>query len=192
MRLSIEEIERQLATGTVHRNTLQNDDVVFLRTSAQTGGEYSLLHTLAGTGSGVVRHYHRTYTERFDVLEGVLTVEVDGKVQVLQAGETATAPMNTLHRWANQSSAWVRFLVEVAPGNEGFEKGLQIIYGLAGDGKSTPNGVPRNLLHTAWLMEISDIWLPWVSRPLRPVLHALANQARKRGIDRQLEDRYCR
>lgn len=192
MRLSEAEIDELLATRTTYRNTLQHDEVVFLRTSAETGGESTLLHTRAEPGSGVVRHYHRTYAERFDVLEGVLTVEAAGTTRVLVAGESATAPKNTLHLWVNQGSAPVRFLVEATPASEGFEKGLQILYGLASDGLTMPNGVPRNVLHVAWLMEYSDIWLPKISRPLGPLLHALADRARAQGLDRKLLDQYAR
>ncbi|GGG64772.1 hypothetical protein GCM10011374_30560 [Kocuria dechangensis] len=43
-------------------------------------------------------------------------------------------PLDTMHRWANQGTGPVRFLAEIAPGHEGFEKGQQILYGLASDG----------------------------------------------------------
>lgn len=192
MRLTQAEIDELLAARTTYRNTLQHDEVVFLRTGDETDGEYTLLHTRAEPGAGVVRHYHRTYAERFDVLEGVLTVEAAGTTRVLVAGETTTAPMNTLHRWVNQGSAPVRFLLEATPASDGFEKGLQVLYGLASDGRTMPNGVPRNVLHVAWLMEYSDIWLPGISRPLGPLLHALADRARAQGIDRQLLEQYAR
>ena len=39
MRLTAAEIGELLATRPIHRNTLQNDEVVFLRTAAETGGE---------------------------------------------------------------------------------------------------------------------------------------------------------
>lgn len=191
MRLTTAEIDELLATRPIHRNTLQRDEVVFLGTHAETGGEYTLMHTQAAPGSGVTRHYHRSYTELFTVLEGVLTVEAGGSTQVLMTGETAIAPVNTVHRWVNQSSSQVRFLVEATPPSEGFEKGLQILYGLASDGQTFSNGVPRNVLHTAWLMEYSDIWLPRTSRPIGPLLRALAERARAHGIDQQLLDRYC-
>lgn len=191
MRLTAAEIGELLATRSIHRNAIQHDEVVFLRTSAETGGEYTLLHIQAEPGSGVTRHYHQTYTERFAVLEGVLTVEAGGRTQVLMTGETTSVPRRTVHRWANQSSARTRFLVEATPASEGFEKGLQILYGLASDGRTLSNGVPRNVLHTVWLMEYSDIWLPGTSRTLNPLQRVLADRARNKGIDQQLLDRYC-
>ena len=52
MRLTQAEIDELLATRTTHRNTFQDDAVTFLRTSAETGGEYTLLHLVAGALSG--------------------------------------------------------------------------------------------------------------------------------------------
>ncbi len=191
MGLTREEIDEARNTRRIHRNPVEGDEVVFLRTSEETGGECTLLHVEAAPGAQVARHYHRTAVEGFEVLEGVLTVENAGKITVLQAGETASVPMGAVHRWANQSTKPVRFLVEFTPGQAGFEKSLTIIYGLARDGRTLPTGVPRNVLELALLMEIGDIWLPR-SAAFGPLIHALADQARTRGIDRQLEERYCR
>jgi quercetin dioxygenase-like cupin family protein len=191
MRLTREEIDEARGTRTVHRNPIERDEVVIVRTSAETGGQYTLLHAYAQPGAQVARHYHRSAAESFEVLEGVLTVENGGKTTVLQPGESDTVPKHTVHRWANQSTKPVSFLVEFTPGQAGFEKSLTIIYGLARDGHTLPNGVPRNVLQLALLMEIGDIWLPR-SAALGPVIRALAGMARKKGMERELEERYCR
>lgn len=91
-------------------------------------------------------------------------------------GEEAAAPVNTVHRWANQGSSTVRALAQITPASEGFEKGLPILYGLAGDGVSTSRGVPRDPLVAAWIMELTDMRLPGVSRVAGPVIHALPRQ----------------
>lgn len=192
MRLTQAEIDELLATRTAHRNTFQDDAVTFLRTSAETGGKYTGAHLVAEPGAGVPRHYHLHSSEHFEILEGALTVEVAKQPQVVLPGEKATAPVNTVHRWVNQGSSRVRALVEITPASEGFEKGLPILYGLASDGLSGSNGVPRNPFVTAWIMELTDMRLPGVSRVAGPVIHALAQRARARGMDRQLEERYRR
>ncbi|MUN63849.1 cupin domain-containing protein [Kocuria sediminis] len=192
MRLTQVEIDELLATRTTHRNTFQNDAVTFLRTSAETGGEYTLVHLVAEPGAGVPRHYHLHSSEHFEVLEGALTVEVARQPHVVLPGEEATVPVNTVHRWMNQGSSTVRVLAEITPASEGFEKGLPILYGLAGSGRSTSQGVPRDPLVAAWIMELTDMRLPGISRVAGPVIHALAQSARARGVDRELEERYCR
>jgi quercetin dioxygenase-like cupin family protein len=192
MRLTAAEIDELLSTRPVHRNTLQNSEVVFLRTSAETGGEYTLLHTRAEPGSGITRHYHQTYSERFDVLEGVLSVEIDGRTQVLAAGDSCDVPRKAVHRWVNQSTSPVRFLIEAAPASEGLEKGTQILYGLASDGLTLSNGLPRNPMQAAWLMEYSDMLLPGAARSLSSMQRMAADRARTKGVDQQLLGRYCR
>ena len=192
MRPTDTEIDELLATRTTHRSTFQDDAVTFLRTSAETGGEYTLVHLVAGPGAGVPRHYHLHSSEHFEVLEGALTIEVAKQPRVVLPGEEATVPVNTVHRWVNQGSSTVRALAEITPASEGFEKGLPILYGLAGDGRSTAKGVPRDPLVTAWITELTDMRLPGISRVAGPVIHALAQRARARGLDRELEQRYCR
>lgn len=191
MRLTQAEIDELLSTRTTHRNTFQDDAVTFLRTSAETGGKYTLLHLAAEPGAGVPRHYHLHSSEHFEILEGALTVEVAKQPQVVLPGEQATAPVNTVHRWMNQGSSTVRALVEITPASEGFETGLPILYGLASDGRSGSNGVPRNPFVTAWIMELTDMRLPGISRVAGPVVHAMADRVRARGTDRQLKERYC-
>lgn len=192
MRLTQAEIDELLATRTTHRNSFQDEAVTFLRTSAETGGEYTLLHLVAEPGAGVPRHYHLHSSEHFEILDGALTVEVAKQPHVVLPGEHVTAPVNTVHRWMNQGSSTVRALVMISPASEGFEKGVPILYGLTRDGLSRANGVPRNPLVTAWVMELTDVRLPGVSRVAGPLIHAMAERVRAQGTDRELEQRYCR
>lgn len=50
-------------------------------------------------------HLHPHQEEQFEMLEGELTVDVDGTVRVLSAGETLRIPRATRHRMWNPSSA---------------------------------------------------------------------------------------
>jgi hypothetical protein len=104
MRLARAEIDALLAARTTHRNTFQDDAVTFLRTRAETGGEYTLLPLVAEPGAGML----------------------------------------------------------------------------------------RNPFVTAWIMGLTDMRLPGVSRVAGPVVHAMADPVRTQGADRQLEERYCR
>lgn len=192
MRLTGTEIDTLRSARTVHRNPVQRDQVVVLRTSKETGGEYTLMHLEAEPGATLMRHYHRSFDERFDVLDGTLTVEVEGRTHILHARDGVTVPVNTLHRWTNTGSGPARILIELSPGNPGFEKALAILYGLADDGRVMKNAVPRNFYHTALLMEWSDTWLPGPVRLLEPLARRAAARARRKGMDRQLEERYCR
>lgn len=171
-------------------NPLQKDAVTFLETSAESDGERTLLELELAPGGGNSLHRHITYTERFDVLEGTLTVEVSGTVQRLAGGEQAAAPAGAMHRFANETGERVVFRVEVVPGHPGFESALQISYGLARDGLVRPDGMPKSIVHAALLIELSESRVGGLMGLLTPLLKPVAWLARRRGIDRQLIERY--
>ena len=173
-------------------NPIQKDYATFLETSEETGGERTLIEVEVAPGGGTTPHYHLTYAEHFEVLEGELQVMVGGKTRTLTAGEKAVAPKNTLHNFHNATDEPTTFLVELRPGSSGFEKALRVAYGLASDGLSNSKGLPKNLYHTALLFEWGEGRLPGVFALLEPLFGLLARRARRKGIDRELELRYCR
>jgi quercetin dioxygenase-like cupin family protein len=60
-------------------------------------------------------HIHPHQDERFEVLEGELTVQLGRKTRVLRAGETLEVPRRTAHRMWNASGATARARWEVRP-----------------------------------------------------------------------------
>jgi len=52
-------------------NPVQKDAATFLKTSEETEGEYTLMEIEIAPG-GTKPHYHKTYTESFEVIEGSL------------------------------------------------------------------------------------------------------------------------
>jgi hypothetical protein len=67
---------------------------------------------------------------------------------------------------------------------------LRIAYGLAADGLVLNNGMPRNPLRAALLLEMGEGRLPGAYATFEQVLRLLARLARRRGVDRELERRY--
>ncbi|GEO94122.1 hypothetical protein KTU01_02450 [Kocuria turfanensis] len=187
-----EEINRMRTGRAQHRNPVQRDTVTWLRTGAETGGEHALLHVEVKPGGEVLAHYHRRIGMHLRVLEGILRVQVGHVVRDLGPGREVEVPEEHLFRWRNPGSAPARFVVELRPAPACLEKGLVALYGLARDGRTRRDGRPRSLLRTALLMQWTDISLPGVYRWLGPVLRGLAAVACRRGIDRELEERYCR
>ncbi len=61
---------------------------------------------------------------------------------------------------------------------------------LAADGLVVKNGVPRNPLHAALVLEMGELRLPGAYASLQPVLGLLSRIARWCGVDRELERRY--
>jgi quercetin dioxygenase-like cupin family protein len=172
-------------------NPVQKDYATFLETSAETTGERTLIEIELAPGGGNVPHYHQAFSERFEVLEGELQVQLGSGVQRLLPTHSATAPINTLHCFSNPTDQPARFLVELRPGSTGFEQALQIAYGLAADGKTNAQSIPRNLYHMALLFDMGESNLPGIMALLTPVFRWLAARARKLGIEKSLIEQYC-
>jgi quercetin dioxygenase-like cupin family protein len=170
---------------------LQKDYVTFLETSAETGGARTLLEVELAPGGGNGTHYHRSFSERFEVVSGELSVEVNGQTYVLRPGESATAEIGDHHRFFNASDEDVVFRVELSPGNVGFERGLQIVYGMAEAGDLTQGGLPRSLGELALILELTETGMPGPLRLMNPVAGALARRARRKGVEADLVARYC-
>ena len=102
------------------------------------------------------------------------------------------APAGTLHRWFNTSQQPATVRVELRPGHTGFERVLQIVYGVACDGLTTKDGRPKRLSHMALVVAMADTKAPGVFSAIAPLLRILAQSARRKGIERDLIERYCR
>ncbi len=163
-----------------------------MRTAEETGGVYSLLDMEVAPGGGNILHYHATFAEHFTVTSGEFGVRIAKDSFVLKPGESAVAPAMALHRWFNNTGQTANVRIELRPGSTGFERSLQIAYGLARDGLCNKKGLPKSIVHTALLLDLSDSNLPGFFSVVAPLLRVIARRARRKGIERELVDRYCR
>jgi quercetin dioxygenase-like cupin family protein len=170
----------------------QKDWATFLETSEETGGEYTLIEIELASGGGNVPHFHLTYDEHFEVLEGQLEVRLGTAARVLRPGEKAVAYKTVLHRFRNPADEPAVFRIELRPGHAGFEKAIKVAYGLAADGLAAANGAPKNAYHLALVFEWGEGRLPGLFALAEPLFRLLAKRARRKGIDKELEARYCR
>jgi quercetin dioxygenase-like cupin family protein len=69
----------EITQGRRYYNPVQKNYATFLETSEQTGG-----------GNGP--HYHKTYDEHFEVIEGTLEVLLGKDTHTLHQGQKAVAP----------------------------------------------------------------------------------------------------
>lgn len=173
-------------------NPVQKDYVTFLKTSDETGGESTLVEVELAAGGGVGLHYHKTYSEKFDCLEGELKVQAGKVIHTLAPGQTITAMPNINHRFFNTSGNPCKFRVELRPASKGFEQSLQIGYGLARDGETNKKGFPNNRLALAWLFDISESNLPGWMSVFEFILRRQAKKARQTGLDKMLIEKYVR
>lgn len=174
-------------------NPIIKDRVTFLETSAETNGKFTLVQVELAPSGGNEPHYHKTFEETFTVVEGVLGIQVGKQIAHLKNGESATVPTGSLHRFFNPSDTEkVVFNVLLQPGSEGFERTLQVAYGLARDGRTSRKGIPKSLYHMALIILWSDTNLPGLFSRMEPAMRWLAKRAVKKGIDAALVAKYCR
>ena len=173
-------------------NPVQRDYVTFLKTAAETNGEFTLVDVELSPKGGVGIHYHKTYSEKFDCLEGELKVQAGKIIHKLAPGQSVIAAPLVNHRFFNTSDKVCKFLVELRPASSGFEKSLQIGYGLARDGETNSKGFPNNRLALAWLFEISESNLPGWMSIFEFILRKQAKKAKATGLDKTLIDKYVR
>lgn len=70
---------------------------------------------------GPARHFHRTWTEFFYVLEGEMLFEVAGQMCAAPAGAFVFVPPGTVHAFRNPTSEAAKLLITFVPGGfEGF------------------------------------------------------------------------
>jgi quercetin dioxygenase-like cupin family protein len=125
-----------LDPGGGERVTVGASSLSIKAETATTGGAVFLSETEIEPGfPGPPPHTHERMHDMFYVLEGVLTVHVDGRTIEAQPGTFVCAPPGSVHTFANRSDAPVRFLNLATPaGFEGYMREL----GAAFSGGSTP------------------------------------------------------
>ncbi|MEX3973765.1 cupin domain-containing protein [Paraburkholderia caribensis] len=104
-----------ITDSAIHIPAIGLDLKVCIGPSA-TQGRATLIETRDAPGFGPPMHRHENETEVFHVLQGRYLFEVDGKRQVVQAGDTLTALVGTTHRFVNIDNDTSRMLVLISPG----------------------------------------------------------------------------
>jgi len=77
--------------------------------------ELSVIEERMPPGTAEVRHWHRRAQQFFYILSGRATIEIDGKMVEIGAGEGVHIPAGVAHQMKNESGEDVRFLVISRP-----------------------------------------------------------------------------
>jgi quercetin dioxygenase-like cupin family protein len=134
-----------IATGQTLENPVTGEVLTFHATSGDTGGEYVLVETEVRPGGFVAAaHVHPSQTERFQVLEGTLGLQVGHEELVAEPGDVVTVGPGTPHRFRNLGASEVRFLCDVRPALS-FESLIETMFGLAAEGRTNRRGLPNPL-----------------------------------------------
>jgi len=86
------------------RNTQIGQDIIFLQTAKDTNGNLLEMEAFYHTFSKEPPpHYHPYQREDFRVLQGELSVRINGRCTILKAGDSLQIPPNTTHSMWNGS-----------------------------------------------------------------------------------------
>ena len=174
-------------------NPIFDDEVRFVQTAEESGGEVTELEIRLQPGGGNELHFHETYEEVFTAVEGALGVRLgkNGEEQVLAPGESITVKRGQVHAFFNPGDEEILFKVELKPGHTGFEHSLRIMYGLAHDGMVNDQGMPTNPKHLGVIAHLSEMGSPkLLLRLTQPILLWVGRRAAKDGTLEDLRQRY--
>jgi mannose-6-phosphate isomerase-like protein (cupin superfamily) len=79
----------------------------------------SIIQERVPPGGMETRHYHKQANQFFFILSGIATLEIDGVLFTLTTHQGIEIPPGTPHRFMNQSSTDVVFLVISQPHSHG-------------------------------------------------------------------------
>lgn len=107
-------------------DALTGQHVTFLKTGAETAGEYLQMEVTLDHDGWVPLHVHARQDETVKVVAGRLTVRVGGTERTLEVGDHVAVPRRKLHVVRNAGDGETRFLLEVRPARrmETFMRGL--------------------------------------------------------------------
>jgi quercetin dioxygenase-like cupin family protein len=177
-----------IRTDRTIRNSDGNYEATFLTTGRESNGTQELIRVEVAPKGGNEWHYHTSFSEKFTVLTGQLTIGLNGEKRQLSVGETATVLPGNLHYFFNETETPVTLLVETAPAS-GLEKSVRVAYGLANSGQWEKGALfPHNPWHLVLLLGYSESYLPHLPGFIQePLVNALARIAQWKGEDRDLE-----
>lgn len=140
------------------RNTQTGQQIRFIQTAADTSGALLEMETTYQPSRHEPPvHYHPVQSEHFTVVSGQLTVNLEGKIKILNRGDILHIPPRTVHSMWNESGrvTVVNWKVRPALNTELF---LETMIGLANDGKTDATGKPALLQLTATANRYSRVF----------------------------------
>ena len=131
--------------GKLLKNPVTGQDIIFLQTARDTGGNLlEMESTYLGRSQEPITHYHPEQAEDFFVIEGALTVMMNGFIRVYRSGEGFHVPKRTVHSMWNATNSRTVMNWQVRPALD-TEYLLETTAGLAADGRTSSSGKPSLL-----------------------------------------------
>ena len=172
-----------IQVGEVWENPVTGERGTILELPFKNPEGRATVELTALVGARVVgEHRHPALVERFTVLEGELTMKLDGQTSILREGGSAVIEAGVWHDWWNASDRDARARVEITPG-ERFAHMIETLFGLARLGHTDAKGLPPPLQLALIAREFSDVIVFRSPPPTaqRAIFAVLAPIARWRG-----------
>ena len=120
-------------TGKVYRSPI--DEIRFLITGEQTGGEFFMAAVTVPPGGGNPPHVHHREEESFYLQQRTLTVHVGGETLAASAGDFICLPRGIAHSFQNTGNVEAKFLLVAAPAGleKFFEEGFYPVEDRSGE-----------------------------------------------------------
>ena len=131
--------------GGIIEDPITKQRITFLKTARDTDGELLRFEVRMASGGFIHRHMHPMQQERVEVVSGTMRFRIRGRERSLALGETLVVNPGEAHEVHNESGEDAIFVVEARPALK-TERGLEIIFGLAKEGKTNRDGRPKNVL----------------------------------------------
>jgi len=126
-------------------NTVTGETLTFQKTAAMTGGELLEFRLELEPGSTVpMKHLHTKQDEIFEVITGLVNVEIGKTKYVIKPGEKVLMNKGVPHRWWNDQGVTSALTVSFQPACN-TEDFFVEMFRLASAGKTKPNGAPTFL-----------------------------------------------
>ena len=152
--------------GDTIKNPVTGERIVFRKTSNETNGEAVVIECFVQPGGFVAaKHVHPYQEERFEVLRGLVGLELDEQKLTAGPGDRVLVPAGAAHCFRNAGDEEAHFVCEVRPALQ-FEQLLETMFALAADGKTNKKGMPNPLR----LAVIARATFDTVRLPFPPVL----------------------
>lgn len=161
--------------GQVITHSITGTQVVFIKTAEDTNGEYLEFEQIVKANSALPAHIHTVQTETFNVLSGVARYQMNGKDEMLQAGEEVSFTPGVTHiNPIPEGDEDLHLRVRVSPALD-FHMILETVILAPEKGDAGPDGLLKPL-HQAVLFHgvKSKVYLSgqpiWLQKALLPSL----------------------
>ena len=166
-------------------NPLSGEQIVILRSAAETGGQVLDWELRLAPGGRVPSsHAHPGQQETFTVLEGKMRFRVGWRRIIAGPGRRVVVPAGTVHHFANAGRVTARVAVESRPALR-MQELLETAAALAQDQHAARRVLPRPLDLALFMTEFErEVAAPYLPRALvRLLMRELARTARSSGRD---------